>query len=146
MSEAQHLPTPLYRNQFSLEIFPFGTPTIMEKTLLKLFDDLKFAHWEIVEEHHNHIALTLGIEETEENIERIHNFIAAGRAREAINTLTIHREDRKMNSKGFVMFTNLKFRSARASLDAKAHEPSYTKIVLHASDFNFGWKKKAEEA
>lgn len=143
MSEAQHLPTPLYRNQFSMEIFPFGVPTEMEKTMLKLFDDLKFAHWEIVEEHHHHIALTLGIEETEENIERIHRFIAAGRAREAINSLSIHRENNKLQSKGCVTFTNLKFRSARASLDAKAHESSYTKIVLHASDFYFG-KKKVE--
>lgn len=134
------LPTPMYRQNFSTEIFPFGEPTEMEKTMLKLFDDLMFVHWEIVDDHGSHIALTLGIMETEENIERIHRFVTAGRRKETINSLTVHRENHQQQSKGFVLFSGLRFRSARCSLDSKANEPSYYKIVLHAADFTFGKK------
>lgn len=143
MSEFQHLPTPLYRNLFSLEIFPHGEPTVMEKTLLKLFDDLKFANWEVIEDN---VTLTLGIEETEENIERIYRFIAAGREKQRIKQLTIHRENHRLVSKGSILFSNLKFKAARASIDTKTHEVSYMKIVLQAGDMEYGKKNLDESA
>lgn len=140
MSEVQALPTPLYRNYFSLEIFPFAEPTTAEKSLLKLIEDLKFANWEVNGEG---ILVTIGIEETEENLERLHKFIAALRNKEAIKTLTIHRENPKLQSFGFMMFDHLVFKSMRSGIDSKLHETVYTRVTLTARHFAFG-KKKTE--
>lgn len=135
MSEVQGLPTPLYRNYFSLEIFPNSPPTTAEKALLALIDDLKFANWEV---NGDGVIISIGLVETEENLERLHKFVAAMRNKETIKTLCIHRENPKLKSFGFMMFDHLVFKSMRSGVDAKEHDTVYTRITLTARHFAFG--------